>query len=148
MQTQTIQRRNTEAVVAAIIAIWGVGGYFLGYTQLFDNTPNQTFGLVVASILASLIIFYFINKRFRAFSESIPLKTIALFHVWRIFAGWAFISYSSSLPAAFVDNAAYGDIVAGFLGLSVFVFRQSKLSYYVFNIIGAIDFILAVGTGL
>jgi hypothetical protein len=52
MQTQTIQRRNTEAVVAAIIAIWGVGGYFLGYTQLFDNTPNQTFGLVVASILA------------------------------------------------------------------------------------------------
>lgn len=148
MQTQINQRRNTEAVVAAIIAIWGVGGYFLGYTHFFDKTPNQTFGMVVASILTFLIVLYYVNRKFRAFSESIPLKTIALFHVWRIFAGWAFISYSSSLPATFVDNAAYGDIVSGFLGLSVFIFRQSKLSYYVFNIIGAIDFTLAVGTGL
>ena len=148
MQTNIIQRRNTEAVVAAIIAIWGISAYFLGYTQLFDRTPNQTFGLVVAGILAFLIIFYYINNRFRAFAESIPLKTIALFHVWRIFAGWAFISFSHSLPETFVNNAAYGDIVAGFLGLSVFIFRRSKLIYYVFNIIGAIDFTLAVGTGL
>jgi hypothetical protein len=148
MQTQINQRRNTEAVVAAIIAIWGVGAYFLGYTHFFESTPNQTFGLVVAGILIFLILFYFINRRFRAFAESIPLKTIAMFHIWRIFAGWAFISYSDSLPATFVDNAAYGDIVSGFLGLSVFIFRHSKLSYYVFNIIGAIDFTLAVGTGL
>jgi len=148
MQTNIIQRRNTEAVVAAIIAVWGIGSFFLGYIQFFENTPNQTFGLVVAGILVFLIIFYFINNRFRAFAESIPLKTIAMFHIWRIFAGWAFISYNDSLPETFINNAAYGDIVAGFLGLSVFIFRHTKLSYYVFNIIGAIDFTLAIGTGL
>jgi len=148
MQTKSIQKNNTESVVATLIVVWGVGAYFLGYTKVFTKIPQQAFGIIVASLLIGLIIFYFSNRKFRTFSDSIPLKTIALLHVWRIFAGWAFILYSDVLPQAFVTNAAYGVIVSGFLGLSVFIFRHTRLSYYVFNIIGSFDFIMAVGTGL
>src|SRR4029078_7525420 len=130
MQTKLIKQRNTESVVATLITLWGIATYFLGYSKVFTRTPQQTFGLVVASLLALLIILYFINKKFRGFSDSIPITTIAMLHVWRIFAGWAFISYSSVLPQTFITNAAYGDIVSGFLALGVFISWQTKLSYY------------------
>lgn len=106
------------------------------------------FGAAVVIILSSLILYYQLNDKFRQFCQTIPLKAIALFHAWRIFAGWIFLSYSGVLSETFINNAAYGDIISGFFGLSVFLFGHSKLSYYIFNIVGLLDFLVAVGTGI
>jgi hypothetical protein len=100
------------------------------------------------AILTGLILLYQFNEKFRQFCNNIPLKAIALFHVWRIFAGWIFLSYSGVLSETFINNAAYGDIISGFIGLIVFVFGHTKLNYYIFNIVGLLDFIVAVGTGI
>lgn len=148
MQATFIQQNNTEKRATLVIVFWGITSFLLGYYGFFKLIPRPLFGATVVTILSSLILLYQFNKQFQQFCNSIPLKAIALFHVWRIFAGWIFISYSGVLSQTFINNAAYGDIISGFFGLTVFLFGHTKLSYYLFNIVGLLDFVLAVGTGI
>ena len=148
MNTITHNTRTTEAKVVWVIIGWALVSFYLGLTGLFTQMPRPIFGAVVIAIQTALIVAYFANANFQRFSNTFSLKTIALFHAWRIFAGWIFLAHSNVLPETFINNAAYGDIVSGFLGLSVFVFGQTKLNHYIFNIVGLTDFFLAVGTGL
>jgi hypothetical protein len=148
MQTTIINKNRIEAKVAFFILIWGLASFILGYYKVFTFIPRPIFGFVVVIIQTSLVLAYLINTNFKEYCNSIPLKSIALFHVWRIFAGWVFLSYSGMLSQTFINNAAYGDIISGFLGLTVFLFGHTKLNYYIFNILGLLDFIIAVGTGI
>jgi hypothetical protein len=137
-----------EKRVTLVVVFWGIASFLLGYFGFFNLIPRPLFGATVVVILTSLILSYQVHKSFREFCNSIPLKAIALFHVWRIFAGWIFLSFADVLSPTFVSNAAYGDIISGFLGLYVFAFGHTKLNYYIFNIVGLLDFVVAVGTGI
>lgn len=137
-----------ERIAALVIFIWGTGTFLLGYYHTFDNTSSKLFGLCIVGIQTSLILLYFFNKSVSSYLNGINLSTIALLHIWRIFAGWIFIAYAGQLPKTFINNAAYGDIITGFLALGVFLSLRAKWAFYVFNIIGLFDFILAVGTGI
>jgi hypothetical protein len=148
MQTVIRQQNNMQKRVTLVVVFWGIASFLLGYIGFFNLIPRPIFGGVVVLILLSLILSYQFNSRFKDFCNSIPLKAIALFHTWRIFAGWIFLSFSGVLSETFINNAAYGDIISGFFGLSVFVFGHTKLNYYIFNIVGLLDFIVAVGTGI
>lgn len=148
METTIDQNNNMESRVVTAVVIWGLASFFLGYYHTFANLPMPFFGLTVIAIQVTLILLYFYVKWFREFADHIPLKSIALFHSWRIFAGWIFIVNTGALSQTFINNAAYGDIIAGFLGLSVWIFGQTKRNYLIFNVLGMIDFVLAVGTGL
>jgi len=148
MQTLITKQNNLEKRVTLVVVIWGLATFLLGYNGFFNLIPGPLFGAIVVLIITSLIIMYLFNEKFKQFSNSIPLKAIALFHVWRIFAGWVFLSYVGVLSETFINNAAYGDIISGFLGLTVFVFGHTKLNYYIFNIVGSLDFVIAVGTGI
>ncbi len=148
MQTENIQQIGLEKRIAIIMIFWGAGSFLLGFFNIFGLILRPLFGVLIALILLGLIFIYQTKPSFKAFSDSIPLKGIALFHVWRIFAGWIFISYTGKLSETFIHNAAYGDIISGSLAAAVFVFGRTKLNYYIFNIIGLLDFIIAVGTGV
>lgn len=148
MQAIKIQQNNLEKRVTLVVVFWGLASFFLGYFGLFSRFPQILFGIAVVIILVTLILTYQFNEKFKQFCDAIPLKAIAAFHVWRIFAGWIFLSYSGVLSETFINNAAYGDIISGFLALAVFAFGHTQLNYYIFNVIGLIDFIVAVGTGI
>lgn len=148
MQAIMLQQNDFEKRVTLIVVFWGLASFLLGYYGFFHLIPRPVFGVVVVLILSSLIFYYQLNDKFKQFCNNIPLKAIALFHAWRIFAGWIFLSYSEVLSETFINNAAYGDIISGFFGLGVFVFGHSKLNYYLFNIVGLLDFMVAVGTGI
>lgn len=148
MQTTLIQNNNIERKIVLTLTVWGVASFLLGYFEIFSHLPRPLFGVCVMLILATLVVLYFQHKRFQLYSNQISFKSIALFHSWRIFAGWIFLSFSDRLPETFVNHAAYGDIIAGFLGLGVLIVGQTKLNYYIFHVLGLIDFFLAVGTGL
>lgn len=126
----------------------GPGCFFLGYIHAFDVLLRPLFGAIIGLILTTLILTYSLNKKFRIFMDSLSLKSLTLFHAWRIFAGWVFLSFSDRLPQTFINHAAYGDIISGFLALSVFLLMQKKWSYYLFNLVGLVDFFMAAGTGL
>jgi hypothetical protein len=148
MNAKAISGNRLEAKIALLILLWGLACFFSGYYKLFTIIPRTVFGIIIVVIQISLVILYISNKRVKEFCNSIPLKSITLFHVWRIFAGWVFLSFSGILSPTFINNAAYGDIIAGFLALSVFVFGHTKFNYYLFNVIGLLDFFIAVGTGI
>lgn len=142
------KNKTLEPLIALAILLWATAGYLLGYFNSFENSPPFLFGSCIIVIQVLLLGLYFFNEPFRQFSNSIPLSTIALLHVWRILAGWVFLANADKLPVAFVNNAAYGDLLAGILAVSVFIFKRTKIAYYVFNVIGLVDFVVAVGTGL
>jgi len=140
--------RMTEAVITTSVIIWGLLTFYAGQSHFFAQFPTPVFGFTVLGTQLSLIALYLWQKDFKTYGDSIPLKAIALFHSWRIFAGWMFLANTGALSQTFINNAAYGDIIAGFLGLSVFIFGHTKRNYLIFNILGMLDFIVAVGTGL
>ncbi len=148
MEATINQKNNMESRVVTAVVFWGIASFLLGYYNTFSNFPMPFFGFTVITIQVGLILLYFYAKQVRAFADSIPLKSIALFHAWRIFAGWIFIVNAGELSQTFINNAAYGDIIAGFLGLGVWIFGPTKRNFLIFNILGMIDFVLAVGTGL
>lgn len=148
MQKVIQKGRTTEAFIMISVIIWGLLSFYAGKSQLFAQFPRPVFGFTVLGIMLTLISMYLWLKPITTYADSIPLKGIALFHSWRIFAGWMFLSNTGTLSQTFIDNAAYGDIIAGFLGLMVFVFGQTKRNYLIFNVLGMLDFITAVGTGL
>lgn len=123
----------------------GPGCFFLGYIHAFDVLLRPLFGAIIGLILTTLILTYSLNKKFRIFMDSLSLKSLTLFHAWRIFAGWVFLSFSDRLPQTFINHAAYGDIISGFLALSVFLLMQKKWSYYLFNLVGLVDFFYGRG---
>ena len=149
MSTIALNRnKKIEPIIAAGILVWGTGTFLLGYYNFFQNSPSFLFGFCIVFLQTALIFSYLLHNTFNKYCNSIPLSTIAILHVWRIFAGWIFIANASSLPRTFVTNAAYGDIIAGCLAVSVFIFRRTKIAYVIFNIVGLADFIVAVVTGL
>jgi hypothetical protein len=148
MQTVNQKNRATEAAITISVIIWGLLSFWAGQSAFFAQFPRPVFGITVMGIMFLLIALYIWAKPFKDYANSVPLKAIALFHSWRIFAGWMFLANTGTLSQTFINNAAYGDIVAGFLGLSVFIFGHTKRNYIIFNLLGTLDFIIAVGTGL
>jgi uncharacterized membrane protein len=148
MQTRNFNNGKTEKQAVLLFTIWGLVTFLVGYTKVYANLPRQLFGLTVFVLLATLIVLYFRNQPFKHFADGIPLKYIALFHAWRIFAGLVFLAFQNELPPTFVHEAAWGDIISGFLGIVVFIFAQNKIGYLIFNVIGLLDLILAMGLGM
>jgi hypothetical protein len=148
MQTISLKNNQSESIMMVSLIAWGVLSFLAGYTHFFAAFPKPIFGFTVVGIMLVLISLYFLNDPFKSYADQIPLSAIALFHSWRIFAGWLFLAHAGVLSQTFINNAAYGDIIAGFLGLSVFVFGHTKRNYLIFNVLGMLDFVIAVGTGL
>lgn len=93
---------------------------------------------------------YAMSKGFRAYIEAVGLRTLTAFHIWRIAAALLFFWYGAHnlLPAIFVQNAGWGDLIAGLLALGVTLLPASRNRYLIFHIFGFADFVVAVGTGL
>lgn len=130
--------------------MWALAAAVAGYYGLFAKLPF--FGiapLVVAGIGIPVIVYYF-NENFRVYIQSIDLKHLTIFHLWRIPAGFAFLYYGSQnlLPETFVRNAGYGDLIVGFLVPLVLMWKAGDGKYLAFHVFGLLDFVVAVGTGL
>jgi hypothetical protein len=148
MNTLHFSNSKTEKRVVLVFTFWGLIIYLLGYSKLYASIPRPFFGMTAFLTIAVLLISYFQITSFKRFLNSVPLRYLALFQAWRIFAGMLFLSFRNQLPAAFIHEAPYGDIVTGFMGIAVFVFLQNKMGYFIVNIVGLADLIIALSIGL
>jgi len=86
----------------------------------------------------------------------VDLSYLTLFNAWRVPAAIAFflVGAAGLLPAQFVTNAAWGDLIAGLLAPIVVVVaarlaaRNRVRAYLAFHVFSFGDFVVAVGTGL
>lgn len=134
--------------IIILIIIWASIAILAGYFNIFNVLPKQFFGVYIFATIFSLMFSFFRNKEFQAYINTFSLKANAFVHIFRIAAGFLFLHYSNLLPEMFVNKAAYGDIIAGILAISVFAFGQKKITYYIFNFFGIIDLVSAMSIGL
>ncbi|QAY96288.1 permease [Methylovirgula ligni] len=119
-------------------------------TGVYRALPPLLLAPIIALGIVVPIIVYAISDGFRAYIEAIGLRPLTAFHIWRIGAALLFFWYGAHnlLPETFVQNAGWGDFIAGFLALGVLLLPESRNRYLAFHIFGFADFVLAVGTGL
>lgn len=103
---------------------------------------------VVVGIALPYLAYRFIPS-VRAVVESVGLRNLTLFHVWRVPAALLFFWYGAQgkLPFHFWLFAGVGDLLAGAIAATKF-FPVPWLTYRRIHAFGFADFVSAVGTGL
>ena len=124
-----IRKRRGTRVLLTVLAAWGLavaaetGVYRAIYPLLL--APIIALGIVVP------VAVYAMSKGFRAYIKAIGLQALTAFHIWRIAAALLFFWYGAHdlLPQIFVQNAGWGDLIAGLLALSVTLLPESRNRY-------------------
>lgn len=148
LRSFTVQQ--TERRVFLSLGIWAIAIAIAGYLGVFTLLPLPTIALLVVFSLTTLLVLYYRNPEINRYVRSIHPRTLVIFHLWRIVAGFTFLYYGSQslLPDQFVINAGYGDLAVGFLVPFILMGHHSTGKYLAFHLFGQLDFIVAVGTGL
>lgn len=132
------------------LGVWSLVVALGGYSGIFSALPLPSISLLVAIGIITLLIFYYKNPAINSYIISLSPKSLVIFHLWRILAGFTFLYYGSQslLPEQFVINAGYGDLAVGFLVPIALLGNESNRKYIAFHLFGLLDFVVAVGTGL
>lgn len=154
-------RAQEPADTHASVHRWLMGGLtawlalvlLLAGTGLLAQLPTQLLPAPIALSLTALLLLYARVPAFRDYLHALDLRTLSLFNVWRIPAALAFFHYGAQgeLPAAFVRNAAWGDLIAGVLAIPVALwalgFGRRLAAFTGYHLFSITDFVVAVGTG-
>jgi hypothetical protein len=145
-----IRKRQGTKVLLIALAIWGLAVIAAAETGLYSAVSPLLLAPVIALGIVVPVIIYAMSKGFRDYIEAIGLRALTAFHTWRIAAALLFFWYGTHnlLPEVFVQNAGWGDLIAGLLALGVTLLPKTRNRYFVFHIFGFADFVVAVGTGL
>jgi hypothetical protein len=145
-----IRKRRGTRVLLTVLAIWGLAVAVAAQIGVYKAIYPLLLAPIIALGIVVPVIVYAMSKGFRTYIEAIGLRPLTAFHIWRIAAALLFFWYGAHdlLPEVFVQNAGWGDLVAGLLALGVTLLPESRNRYLVFHIFGFADFVVAVGTGL
>jgi hypothetical protein len=145
-----IRKRRGTRVLLTVLAIWGLAVAVAAQAGVYRTIYPLLLAPIIALGIVVPVIAYAMSKGFRAYIEAIGLRPLTAFHIWRIAAALLFFWYGAHdlLPQVFVQNAGWGDLIAGLLALGVTLLPESRNRYLVFHIFGFADFVVALGTGL
>lgn len=132
------------------VAGWGATVAALASAGILAAVPPLGVAALVSTGIALPTLAFFAWAPMRAFVETLGLRRLTAFHVWRVPAALLFFWYGAQgqLPLTFVALAGIGDLLAGLLALWVVTGRQSVARYRFAHRFGLADFVLAVGTGI
>jgi hypothetical protein len=149
---QAMERRKSRGtrVLLSVLIAWGVAVAIAAHEGVYQSIYPLLIAPIIALGIIVPVIVYAMSKGFRSYIDMVGLRPITAFHVWRIGAALVFFWYGAYnfLPEAFVRNAGWGDLLAGFFALGVLMLPESRNRYLAFHLFGFADFVLAVGTGL
>lgn len=146
-----------KSLVLTALALWLGLVVFLGYRGAFvgsvDSPPLPIF-LGLAIPLAVFFTAYFRWSEFRAFILGADLRLVSAIQAWR-WGGLGFLTLYAHgvLPGLFAFPAGLGDMAIGVtapwiaLGLVRHPSFAASRRYVVWNILGIVDFIVAISMG-
>jgi hypothetical protein len=143
--------------VAVAIAIWAILAATLSLAGVFRSTPGKLTLAFPAAVLAPLAIFlvlYRAEPRFRDFVLSLDVRLLAVMQSWRVL-GLMFLQlcWLGLLPRFFAYPAGLGDAAIGmsapFVALAIVrdPTRAATRAFVVWNLLGILDFIVALSAG-
>jgi hypothetical protein len=148
---------SVTLVVAVVLAIWFALVFLLGAGGAFVRQPGALPLPILIGVTAPLIVFlaaFWVSPAFRDFVLAVDLRLVTGIQAWR-FAGLGFLALYAHgvLPGLFAWPAGLGDIAIGVTAPWVVLalirrprFAASQL-FLVWNLLGILDLVVAVGTG-
>jgi hypothetical protein len=133
---------------------WGLLVAALALSGLLAALPTRLLPLPIALALTGLLAAYALLPGVRRHAQQLDMRWLTLFNVWRVPAALLFFWYGAQglLPATFVRNAGWGDLIAGLAAVPVALWLMSRPqwrrpSLLAFHLFSFADFVVAVGTG-
>ena len=142
---------------AAVLAAWLLLVIVLGAAGAFATPPGVAPFRIAIGVIAPLIVFFlaiWLSQTFRGLVLSADLRVVSAIQAWR-FAGIDFLALYAHgvLPGAFAWPAGLGDIAIGVTApwILLALLRRPAFAasgtFVLWNLLGVLDLIVAVGTG-
>lgn len=146
----TENERSSRNAVLATVAIWGAAVVAASVSGLLGRLPAQALGALILTGIAAPTVVYLRSGRLQKLAAMVGVARLTAFQGWRIIAGIWFVWMveRGALPTGFGLKAGWGDVIAGAAGLAGAWFWPRSEGYFVANLIGLADFVVAVGTGM
>ena len=151
-------RSSVKSVVFIALALWFGLVFFLGANGAFVNREGSPPLPIFVGLAIPLVMFlaaYFGWSPFRDFILGADLRFVAAMQAWRWAGGQFFWLYAwSVLPGLFAFPAGFGDMAIGVtapwivLGLVRNPLFAASRRYFIWNILGIVDFVVAVSMGV
>jgi hypothetical protein len=149
-------RTRTWLAVTAVLAVWYGLVTYLSMHGVFQATPDVKFPAILLAVflpIAGGLWLIVRSKTMAAVVDATPLSWLVAIQTYRV-AGIVFLILLSMhrLPAAFALPAGKGDILVGLLAVPVawMIHKGSRAAIpaaYAWNILGILDFVVALATG-
>lgn len=145
-------------LAAAVLAAWFALVVYLGARGAFVTPPGSPPLPILLGVMTPILVFlaaYRMSRSFRDLVLAADLRLLLGIQAWR-FAGLGFIALYAHgvLPGLFAWPAGLGDIAIGVTApwLLVALIRQpgfaASRTFAVWNVLGILDLVVAVGTGV
>lgn len=146
-----------KLVVAVMLAVWFTLVILMGAGGVFFSPPGTPPLPIAIGVTAPILLFLaglWMSRPFRGFVLASDLRLILGIQAWR-FAGFGFLALYAHgvLPGIFAWPAGLGDIAIGVTApwLLVALIRRPSFAasktFVVWNALGVLDLVVAVGTG-
>lgn len=145
-----LMKTSVSRLLVFVLA-WGAVAAVAGAFQLFLHLPPLVVPFVVAGLTVSFSVGVGCVGWLRQAAESVGVRAILAVHLVR-FVGVYFLWLHAEgrLPEEFAMRAGWGDIVAAMGALGLLFWREGagfRRALFAWNLVGAADLLLAVGTG-
>jgi len=148
---------GTKLVVAVVLAGWLALIMILGGARAFVSPPGTLPVPIAIGVTAPVVLFlaaFWLSRRFRELVLTADVRVMLGIQAWR-FAGLGFLALYTYevLPGIFAWPAGLGDIAIGVTApwLLLALIRQPRFAasktFVVWNLLGLLDLVMAVGTG-
>ncbi len=148
---------GTRSFAAVVFAVWFTLVMLAGAGGVFVTPPGTPPLPILIGVTAPIIVFFAglrMSRAFRDFVLAADLRFMLAVQAWR-FAGLGFLALYTHgvLPGVFAWPAGLGDIAIGVTAPWLLIalihrpnFAASK-TFVVWNVLGVVDLVVAVGTG-
>jgi hypothetical protein len=150
-------RASSALSLAVVLAVWFLSVLGGGLSGWFVSAPTQPPLAILLSISLPPLVFallYQTSERFAAFSLNLDLRLITSLQSLRVIGAMFLVLYTFGLlPGLFAFPAGLGDLAVGLAApfLALRIARDAagwQRQTYWFNVLGLLDFVVAVGTGV
>ncbi len=146
------------AMTAAVLITWFMLVLVLGARGAFVTAPGTPPLPILVGVLTPILVFFAgwrVSAAFRALVLAVDLRLAAAIQAWR-FAGLGFLAMYAHgvLPGLFAWPGGLGDIAIGVAApwMILSLIRQpgfaASQSFRVWNLLGILDLVVAIGTGV
>ncbi|WP_299492062.1 hypothetical protein [Acaryochloris sp. IP29b_bin.137] len=142
---------RTSLTVGSVVFLWITTVVVAAQSGFLSHIYLPVVSLIVGTTIALPTIWYMRSQSLQTWIKHVGQRQIVAFHIWRIPAAILFFYFGlrGDLPTVFWVLAGVGDFIAGAYAVFMTVQKHPTLKDYKhFHLIGFVDFVMAVGTGL